>query len=209
VLANAGVRLGGTDFDTALSLAAAMPLLGLGTQLVEKGLPMPSAPYHELATWATINFAYTYKNERAIAELVTLAAEPDKVERLLAVVQRRLGHRIALAVEEAKIVLSAEARAVLPLAFLESGVAAMATRYAFDRAIEARMDRLHRTASACIAAAGLKPEEIDTIFLTGGSSRVPSVRAAVGRAAPSARHAGASDLLSVALGLTQMALTSS
>ena len=43
VLATAGVRVGGTDFDAALSLAAVMPLLGLGTQLVEKNLPMPSA----------------------------------------------------------------------------------------------------------------------------------------------------------------------
>jgi len=49
VLANAGVRVGGTDFDSALSLAAVMPLLGLGTQLVDKNLPMPNALFHELA----------------------------------------------------------------------------------------------------------------------------------------------------------------
>ena len=67
------------------------------------------------------------------------------------------------------------------------------------------MDRLHRTARDCIAAAGLRPAAIDTIFLTGGSSRVPAVRAAIGRAAPSARLAGASDLLSVAQGLTEIA----
>ena len=61
------MRVGGTDFDSALSLAAVMPLLGLGTRLVEKDLPMPNALYHELATWATINFAYTYKTEREVA----------------------------------------------------------------------------------------------------------------------------------------------
>lgn len=205
VLANAGVRVGGTDFDTALSLAAVMPLLGLGTELVEKNLPMPNAPYHELATWATINFAYTYKNERALAELVSLASEPGKVERLLKVVRQRLGHRLAFAVEDAKIELSAEERAAVRLDFLEANLAITATRAAFDRAIKARMDRLHRTAGDCIAAAGLKPAAIDTIFLTGGSSRVPAVRAAIGRVAPSARLAGGSDLLSVAQGLTQMA----
>ena len=205
VLANAGVRVGGTDFDTALSLAAVMPLLGLGTQLIEKNLPMPNALYHELATWPTINFAYTYKNERAIAELVPLACEPEKVERLLNVVRQRLGHRLAFAVEDAKLVLSAEERAAVPLDFLEADLAITATRRDFDQAIEARMDRLHRTAGDCIAAAGLRPAAIDTIFLTGGSSRVPAVRAAIGRAAPSARLAGGSDLLSVALGLTQMA----
>lgn len=205
VLANAGVRVGGTDFDAALSLAAVMPLLGLGTQLIEKNLPMPNALYHELAIWQTINFAYTYRNERELAELVSLACEPEKVKRLLAVLRQRLGHRLAFAVEDAKIVLSAEERVTVPLTFLEAGLAITATRAAFDRAIDSRMDRLHKTARACIAAAGLKPEAIETIFLTGGSSRVPSVRAAIGRAAPSARLAGGSDLLSVALGLTQMA----
>ena len=205
VLASTGVRVGGTDFDSALNLAAVMPLLGLGTQLVEKNLPMPNALYHELANWATINFAYTYKNEREVAELAALACEPEKVERLLNVLRRRLGHRLAFAVEDAKIALSAEERVAMPLAFLEAGLAAPATRADFDRAIGARIDRLHKTASACIRLAGLKPAAIDTIFLTGGSSRVPAVRAAIGRAAPSARLAGGSDLLSVALGLTQMA----
>ncbi len=205
VLATAGVRVGGTDFDTALNLAAVMPLLGLGTQLIEKNLPMPNALYHELAAWPTINFAYTYKNEREIARLATLACEPEKVLRLLAVVRQRLGHRLAFAVEDAKIALSAEERADVPLGFLEAGLAITVTRTDFDRAIEARTDRLHRAASDCIAAAGLGPAAIDTIFLTGGSSRVPAVRAAIGRAAPSARVARGSDLLSVALGLTQMA----
>jgi hypothetical chaperone protein len=205
VLATAGARIGGTDFDTALNLAAVMPLLGLGTQLAEKNLPMPNALYHELATWATINFAYTYKTEREVADLVALAGEPEKVERLLTVVQQRLGHRLAFAVEDAKIALSGEESATVPLAFLEPGLAVTATRPEFDHAIESRIDRLFRTASNCIAAAGLRPAAIDTIFLTGGSSRVPAVRTAIGRAAPSARLAGGSDLLSVAMGLTQMA----
>jgi len=208
VLATAGVRVGGTDFDAALSLASLMPLLGLGTQLVEKNLPMPSALYHELATWATVNFAYTYKNERELAELVTLAREPSKVERLLKLVRERLGHRLAFAVEDAKMALSSDERAAVSLDFLEAGLEAVATRNVFDRAIDARIERLHTTALGCIAAAGLAPSAIDTIFLTGGSSRVPAVRAAIAQAAPSARLAGGSDLLSVAMGLTQIAGTS-
>src|SRR5262245_39737304 len=155
VLATAGVRVGGTDFDTALNLAAVMPFLGLGTQLIEKNLPMPSALYHELAAWATINFAYTYKNERELAELVSLACEPEKVQRLLTVLRHRLGHRLASAVEDAKIALSAEERAAVPLPFLGPGLAITATRVDFDRAIEARIDRLYKTARDCIASAGL------------------------------------------------------
>ena len=207
VLSTAGVHVGGTDLDTALNLAAVMPLLGLGTQLTQKNLPVPNALYHELAAWPTINFAYTYKNERMVAELVSLACEPEKVGRLLTLMRQRLGHRLAFAVEDAKIALSGEERTAVALAFLEAGLTTTATRVDFDSAIDARMDRLHEAATDCIAAAGLGPAAIDTIFLTGGSSRVPAVRAAIGRAAPSARLAGGSDLLSVALGLTQMAGT--
>jgi hypothetical chaperone protein len=205
VLATTGVHVGGTDFDSALNLAAVMPLLGLGTRLVDKKLPMPKALYHELAAWPTINFTYTYRNEREVAELAQRAREPEKVERLLAVLRRRIGHRLAFAVEEAKISLSTAERATLPLDFLEAGLAVTATRPRFDRAIGRGIDRLHMAASDCIALAGLAPDAIETVFLTGGSSRVPAVRTAIGRAAPAARLAGGSDLLSVALGLTEMA----
>ncbi|MFO1162309.1 MAG: Hsp70 family protein [Reyranellaceae bacterium] len=205
VLANAGVRVGGTDFDTALNLAAVMPLLGFGTQLVAKNLPMPNAIYHELATWATINFVYSHKNEREFAELVLEACEPEKVDRLVRVLRQRLGHRLAFAVEDAKIELSAADQAAVSLAFLESGLAALATRADFDHAIEARIDRLHRAAGDCLALAGLSGADIDTIFLTGGSSRVPAVRETIARVAPTARAATGSDLLSVAMGLTQLA----
>jgi hypothetical chaperone protein len=205
ILATAGARIGGTDFDTDLSLDAVMPLLGLGTRLVEKDLPMPNAPFHELATWATINFAYTSKNERDLAALAADAAEPDKVERLLAVVRQRLGHRIAFAVEDAKIALSAASYATVALGFLEDGLAAPASRAGFERAVQAKTDRLYTTASACIAAAGLEGAAIDTIFFTGGSSRVPAVRTAISRAAPSARVAAGSDFESVAMGLTRIA----
>jgi hypothetical chaperone protein len=166
---------------------------------------MPSAPFHELATWATINFAYTLKNERDLAALAANAVEPGKVERLLTVVRKRLGHRVALAVEEAKIALSAAGDAVVPLGFLESGLSAGASRAGFEHAIRAKTDRLHATASGCISAAGLGGSAIDTIFFTGGSSRVPAVRAAIARSAPAARVAADSDFESVAMGLTRIA----
>jgi hypothetical chaperone protein len=205
VLATAGIRVGGTDFDTALNLAVVMPLLGLGSELVDKNLPMPNALYHELATWPTINFAYTWRNERELAELLLQACEPHKVGRLLKVVRGRLGHRLAFAVEDAKVALSEADDATLGLAFLEQGLAVQASRIDLEHAIEDKTDRLYRTAQDCVRSAGLGRDAIDTVFLTGGSSRVPAVRAAMARVAPSARLAAGSDLLSVAMGLTQMA----
>ena len=205
ILSNAGVRIGGTDFDALLSLDAVMPLLGLGTYLVEKNLPMPNSLYFELATWPTINFTYTFQNERMLLELVAGSREPEKVARLLKVIRTRLGHRIAFAVEDSKIELSDREAALLPLDFVERSLAATATRRGFDGAIASRTERLHQTAAKCIRDAGLQRDAIHTIFFTGGSSRVPAVREAIARAAPAARVATGSDFLSVALGLTREA----
>jgi hypothetical chaperone protein len=205
ILSNDGVRVGGTDFDSLLSLDAVMPLLGLGTHLVEKNLPMPNSLYFELATWPTINFTYTFQNERMLLELVAGSREPEKVARLLKVIRARLGHRIAFAVEDSKIELSDRTTASLALEFIDMGLAATATRLGFDEAIASRTERLYATAAKCIRDAGLKRDAIQTIFFTGGSSRVPAVREAIARAAPAARVATGSDFLSVALGLTREA----
>ena len=206
ILANAGVRIGGTDFDTALSLNAVMPLLGLGTMLREKNLPMPNGTYYELATWATINFVYTHKTERETRELLAQACEPEKVARLAKTVRRHLGHRIAIAVEEAKMALSEAETHAIALDFLERDLVAAATRDGFETAIREKTERLTAVARTCVAEAGVSPGDIDTIFFTGGSSRVPAVRRAVQLAAPNARAVARSDLLSVAAGLTREAM---
>jgi len=205
ILANAGVRIGGTDFDTLLSLDAVMPLLGLGTHLIEKNLPMPNATYYELATWATINFVYNYKTERMVRDVLADARAPERVARLLGVIRHRLGHRIAFAVEDAKVALSDAAESVMPLDFIERSLAATALRSGFERIIAEKTARLTMLAGQCIADAGLGTRDIHTIFLTGGSGRVPAVRRAIQTAAPEAVIRTGSDFLSVALGLTREA----
>jgi hypothetical chaperone protein len=205
ILANAGVRVGGTDFDTLLSLGSVMPELGLGSFLHEKNLPMPASIYFELATWATINFTYTARNERELSGMVADSVAPEKTSRLLRTIKNRLGHRIAFAVEDAKIALSSESTADIALGFIEPGLSVGTSRTRFEREIAEKTERLFRTSARCIADAGLKPSDVQTIFFTGGSGRVPAVRNAISRAAPAARRTTGSDFLSVALGLTREA----
>jgi hypothetical chaperone protein len=205
ILSNKGIRIGGTDFDTLLSLEALMPMLGLGTQLRDKDLPMPKATYFELATWSMINFVYTYKTELETRELLAQSLEPEKVARLLKTIRKHLGHRIAFAVEDAKIALSESEMHRLLLDFLETGLFAEARRGQFEKAIGEKTSRLTTIAARCVVDAGVKPDAIETIFYTGGSSLVPAVRRAVAAAAPSAQAATGSDFLSVALGLTREA----
>jgi hypothetical chaperone protein len=202
ILANTGVRVGGTDFDRNLSMAAVMPMLGLGTELLDKQLPMPRSIYADLAWWPTINLCYTPKVVREATEVHRQAVEPHKTQRLLTVLSKHLGHRIAFAVEQAKIDLTAADRTAITLAFVEAGLTAPTTRETFDDALAAELMRLRLSIWNCLALAGIDADGIDTVFMTGGSSLVPAVEAVLRDELPDAAIKRGDDFLSVALGLT-------
>jgi hypothetical chaperone protein len=207
ILANSGVRVGGTDFDRNLSMHAVMPLLGLGTELTTKQLPMPRSTFADLAWWPTINHCYTPKILREAAEVHRLAAEPEKTARLMTVLTKQLGHRIAFAVEGAKIALTDQERTELALHFVEAGLNAGATRGEFDEAVSSELTRLKLAVWNCLALADIEAERIDTVFMTGGSSLVPAVEAVIAEEIPNAQVKRGDDFLSVALGLTLEAQT--
>lgn len=202
ILAHAGLRVGGTDFDRLLSMAAVMPHLGLGTQLINKHLPVPIGPYADLSFWPTINLIYTPKARREIRELLDDAAEPQKLQRLLRVAEQQLGHRIAFAVEETKIALTSLDDAAVNLGLVEAGLEAPISRARFDDLIQGELVRLRVAVWSCLADAGVEAGDIDTVFLTGGSSLVPAVAHAILSEVPEAQVRRGDDFLSVALGLT-------
>jgi hypothetical chaperone protein len=202
ILANTGVRVGGTDFDRNLSMRTVMPLLGLGSELNDKSLPMPKSTYADLAWWPTINLTYTSKVLREAHEVHRLAVEPKKTSRLLTVLNRHLGHRIAFAVEAGKIVLTDAEQTAIALAFIEAGLEAPATRETFEETIERELMRLRIAVWDCLALADLDDGDVDTVFMTGGSSLVPAVEAVIAAEVPNAAVRRGDDFLSVALGLT-------
>ncbi len=185
LLANGGVHVGGTDFDRQLSLACVMPQLGYGS--LTGGRVMPSSVYFNLATWHTINQAYTREVLAEQKRLAMDAAEPDKLARLLALIEQRAGHWLANAVEEAKIALSEQTHAALPLDRLGSRLSVAIAREDFERATAALVDKVEATLAALLRDAALRVEDIDTVFFTGGSSAIPHLRRRIAALAPRAR----------------------
>jgi hypothetical chaperone protein len=202
ILANDGVRIGGTDFDRQLSLGTVMPLLGLGSPMRRGDLAVPNAYFHDLATWSAINRLYTPKTLREIEEVIRDCARPELLVRLRAVVEGERGHALAGAVEGAKIAASEHDALPLDLGLVEHGLSVPVDRATLSaqtsdlaRAVAARIAR-------CLAQAKLAPERIDALFLTGGSTGLPHLRAALAAALPTARVVTGDTFGSVGLGLT-------
>ena len=84
VLANTGVRIGGNDFDKALSMKSFMPCFGLGTEYrsYNKNISLPTAPFISLSTWSSVNDVYNYKTLNMVKGYVVWGLEPEKTKRL-------------------------------------------------------------------------------------------------------------------------------
>jgi hypothetical chaperone protein len=187
ILGSGGVHIGGTDFDKYLSLSCVMPLLGLGTQLVNNN-EVPSSYYYNLATWHTINLAYTTKVRRELEDVARDARERDKLARLLRLIERRDGHWLALEVEEGKIALSDAQQVELQLERLALGQPLSVLRSQFDTAIAQLVDTVEATVAALLRDAGVSAGQIDTVFFTGGSSGVQLLREKIANVLPAARR---------------------
>src|SRR6201995_382169 len=115
ILANDGVRIGGTDFDRQLSLGVIMPLFGFGSAMKRAGLDVPSSYFHDLATWSNINRMYEPRVIADIRQVRRDASETVLLDRLVRVVDEQRGHTLAMQVEEAKIALSDTPQSDIPL----------------------------------------------------------------------------------------------
>jgi hypothetical chaperone protein len=202
ILANDGIRVGGTDFDRLLNLKQVMPELGFGSPARRAGLDVPSSIFHELATWSSINRLYGPKVRREVEEIKREAARPGLIDRLLTVLWQERGHTLAMEVERAKIELSDLTETGITLDWVEPGLSVGIDRPALEGATAALSDRLHATVLRCIRQAGIAPGDVDALFLTGGSTRLRHARASIMGTVPGARVVEGDTFGSVGLGLT-------
>ncbi|NCC21772.1 MAG: Hsp70 family protein [Alphaproteobacteria bacterium] len=210
ILATSGTRVGGTNFDKRLSMASFMPSLGLGSQFrsdfdQNKLLDMPLKTYSELSEWPLVNFAQTDKAIRETRSLLRNALEPQKLERLLHVQKEKLGHRFLQVVEETKIRLTEFAEASVSMTELGLDFEVSARKAEFENSIGDYIRKISLTLDECLLKAKVKPQDIDLVILTGGSSELPVINQLVGQKFPGVDVSKNDKFGSVGLGLAYSA----
>ena len=201
ILSTAGVHIGGTDFDRLLSMAKVMPELGLGSETRDGKRFLPVAPYVDLSTWHRINRLYDAKALRDLRSTIREAAEPDMMETMVELVEDRLGHRLIGRVEEAKIALSDAAATDFVFPVRDRTISTTITAEELGEALAASIRRLEATIIETLRRAGVGPDAVDSLILTGGSTLVPAVAGRLQALFPEADVVRTDVLGSVGLGL--------
>ena len=206
ILANTGVRIGGNDFDKDLCLKCFMPEFGFGTlgggkSKYDKILPLATAPYRTLSEWSSVNSMYVPKEINYVKKMLYNAQEPEKVKRLLELVESETGHTLLAAVEQTKIMLTNKEQIGINLHFISDAPKIKATKSEFEQSMTRDIDIISQSVNECIVQAQIKPSDVQMVILTGGSTEIPIIQQKMTEYFPNAELSQENKLSSVGLGL--------
>lgn len=178
-LARSGVGVAGDAFDYRIIDQLVSPELGKGGlySSVGKQLPIPQRYYSAFARWDQLALLRASRDMRDIRALARTALEPEKIERLIEVLDDNHGHDLYRAVSALKMALSASETATFRFHAGDVHIEKPVSRAEFEGWIAPELAAIEGAVDQAMARAGLAPDGVDRVFLTGGTSFVPAVRA--------------------------------
>ncbi|MCV2367781.1 Hsp70 family protein [Roseateles oligotrophus] len=205
ILANHGVHIAGTDFDRHVELASVLREFGYRSYGPERpGAPareVPSGVYFDLATWHLINTVYSPGRVAELRNMRSFYGNIQHHQRLMTVVEDHLGHELAGRAEAAKIAVANGGDTVIDLGVVENGLQIELSEAAAVAAIGPDIERIAQAGREAVAQAGLKPEQIDALYFTGGSTGLRLLAERIAADYPTAVLARGDRFASVATGL--------
>ena len=103
----------------------------------------------------------------------------DAAQATLRLLKNQKGHCLISQIEACKIRLANQLETELDLSFIEQSLSLTCQRSEFVEATQAEVRSISKTIKASLKSAQLKPEQINNVFLTSGTTALPSVRNAV------------------------------
>ena len=202
-LANAGAPVAGDAFDYRIIDQLVSPELGKGTsyRAFDHVLPIPARYYAAFARWDQLALLRASRDMRDIRGLRRTALAPEKIARLVEILDHNHGYRLYQAVSRLKESLSDQAEAVFRFEAGDVSISKPVRRAEFEAWIAPELAAIAAAADEAIAKAGVSREQIDKVFLTGGSSFVPAVRRLFADRFGEAKLESGGELVSIATGL--------
>ena len=202
-LGHSGIGIAGDVFDYRIIDRVISPLLGKGDtyRVMTTDLPVPPDYYSSFARWHLLSLMRNPRTLADIADTARKAAHPERLRNLITLIEDELGYRLYQTVSAVKAALSSSERATLRFEHKTFRVDREIARAEFESWIAADLARLAATVDAVLLQSGCGAAEIDHVFLTGGTSFVPAVRALFTDRFGEAKVSAGGEFVSVAEGL--------
>ena len=176
ILGVAGVPVAGDEIDREIMRQKLFPHFGSRSRYGPSNLPAPQSLFNRLLDWQTL---YMLNTEETINWLIAMGAystQPEAIRALRYVIQRNYGYPLVRAVESAKKRLSFDDEATIAIHKDVVNIDERLERSEFARIIEHTLDMMMASIQEAESGAGVRPEQIDRVLTTGGTSLIPAIR---------------------------------
>lgn len=208
ILGTEGVAIGGNDFDSAIVRQLVSPRLGLNSKYRSHGklLPTPISIYKEFERWHYLSFLKNQKTIKMLESIKANALAADEIENLIHIIEYDLGFQLYRAVERTKLNLSSDETSTFVFEGLPIDIICDVTRSEFEAWIDNYIMEIDRTVDRLLSTCRVDMKDVDSVFLTGGSSFVPVVRNIFENKFGASRLRSGKELTSIGEGLSLKAL---
>lgn len=183
ILSVGGLYIGGDDFDALIMRHKVAKYYG--TEVKVKSMfsdnmtGLSPLVLSHLMQWHRIPWLRRPQTLAGIKELKVCASLRDKrlLENLEGLIGDNYGYLLFRAIESAKCRLSNHEDATVVFKDYGMVVEEFVTRTEFEDMIQDPVAKIDACVTKTLADAGVGPDQVDAVFLTGGSSYIPLIRA--------------------------------
>lgn len=203
-LAHTGVGVAGDAFDYRIIDNVVAREFGKGSEFMSwgKALPVPNAYFKKFSRWNELSMMRHSRDYRELEALLGTSLDPDRIRAFLAFLDADAGYAMYRAVSAAKMQLSHADAGVLSLHVAGVDIERKIARAEFETWIAPELAEIKGSVDRALREAGLGEGAIDRVFLTGGSSFVPAVRAQFEQRFGAEKIETGDQLVSIAYGLS-------
>jgi len=179
MIASGGIYIGGDSFDSAFMWDRGTPYFGKNT-LYEatpgKVLTVPVSLFANICSWDQMNFFNGLRIKKDLQDYYHYSKRDAKFKNLITLIDNNLGYSVFQAIEKTKIELSGSPLSSFDYSNMEIEINEEISRTQYDAIINKDVQKISAYLDEFLLKNNILAEEIDSLFLTGGTSLVAAIQ---------------------------------
>jgi hypothetical chaperone protein len=204
IIATGGIYIGGDSFDSALMWDKGTPNFGRGLtyeSMPGKQVDVPPSFFSNICSWEKMNFFNGLKVQNDLRQYYSYTNQNKKIKNLITLTENNLGYSIFQSIEKTKVELSKQAQSTFEYHALDIDIEEHISITDYNTIINKDILKIRKYLLIFLEQNNIKLTDIDTLFITGGSSLVLAVQDLFKSTFPNTPIKSDDNFISVAKGL--------
>ena len=204
ILATGGIYIGGDNFDSSFMWEKGTPYFGRGIQyesMPGKMVDLPTSFFQNICSWKEMNFFNGQKVKNSLNQYFIYTKRNPIFKNLITLIDNNLGFSVFKEIEKVKIQLTENELSNFEFSKLDIKIKEEISKEVYAEIIQDDVNSIERYLNKFLKSNAIDSSQIDSLFLTGGTSLVPSVKQIFEQKFPTTPIHSGDNFISVANGL--------